>query len=716
MTAKKIENAGRREWERRRIAGGATSVSTAYADGILADHVAAADPHGVYLLEADAPELIRDTIGTALVAGANITITINDGADTITIASTGGGGGGGTAPFSPSTRFEFYEDYVVEDDLILYRLVGTGTVVEAPAEANHPGIYQCSSAASASTSTGWLFEASPGTNTGHAILLDTNTAVFEALVRIPTLLAGGNTGQLRLGFMDEITGAPSNGVHAQYDDTTANWRLFNRNAGVSANVTGGTAVAAGTWTHIRITATSSISELFVNGVSQGTLNTQLPVVPMSWGHQVQKTALTTALTQDVDLTHVYINFNTPRYTGADPAAFLTLADLVPYLTVATAATTYQPLDATLTALAAYNTNGLLTQTAADTFTGRTITGTANEITVANGSGVAGNPTLSLPTALTFTGKTVTGGTFNVALGAVAAPTYSFAGDTNTGMWSPGADTLAFSTAGGQEVTIDPSGRLLLNRTASVAGTGTADSLLQIGVVGAAASLGFHRYQANAFGPFMDLCKSRAATVDTHTVVNSTDNLAGYFGGGSDGSAFIRAGGLTINAAGAVAAGIVPGEVEIETATTAGVLQVGLRVRPDQVVEIPLSHNPTAATGTTPLIASGTYTPTLTNGTNVAASTTAAAQWMRVGNVVHVSGSMSIDPTAASATTIVDISLPIASNFAATTNCNGTGSSITTAAESWGIYGSVANDRAVMQAFATNAANHSVIYHFQYEVL
>lgn len=59
----------------------------------------------------------------------------------------------------------------------------------------------------------------------------------------------------------------------------------------------------------------------------------------------------------------------------------------------------QALDATLTALAAHNTNGLLTQTAADTFTGRTITGTANEVTVANGDGVAGNPTLSLPTPI-----------------------------------------------------------------------------------------------------------------------------------------------------------------------------------------------------------------------------------------------------------------------------------------------------------------------------
>ena len=56
----------------------------------------------------------------------------------------------------------------------------------------------------------------------------------------------------------------------------------------------------------------------------------------------------------------------------------------------------QALDATLTALAAYNTNGILTQTAADTFTGRTITGTTNQVIVTNGDGVAGNPTLSLP--------------------------------------------------------------------------------------------------------------------------------------------------------------------------------------------------------------------------------------------------------------------------------------------------------------------------------
>ena len=69
----------------------------------------------------------------------------------------------------------------------------------------------------------------------------------------------------------------------------------------------------------------------------------------------------------------------------------------------------QPLDATLTALAAYSTNGILVQTAPDTFAGRTLTQPAAGITVTNGDGVAGNPTLALANDLAAVeGLTATG--------------------------------------------------------------------------------------------------------------------------------------------------------------------------------------------------------------------------------------------------------------------------------------------------------------------
>jgi len=49
------------------------------------------------------------------------------------------------------------------------------------------------------------------------------------------------------------------------------------------------------------------------------------------------------------------------------------------------------------------------------------------------------------------------GTIAAALGAVATPSYTFTGDTNTGMWSPSADTIAFSEGGVEAMRISNAG-------------------------------------------------------------------------------------------------------------------------------------------------------------------------------------------------------------------------------------------------------------------
>ncbi len=58
------------------------------------------------------------------------------------------------------------------------------------------------------------------------------------------------------------------------------------------------------------------------------------------------------------------------------------------------------------------------------------------------------------------------GRVSFPLGAVGTPSLYPGTDTNTGLWSPAADTLAWSTNGSERARIDSSGNVLINTTAS----------------------------------------------------------------------------------------------------------------------------------------------------------------------------------------------------------------------------------------------------------
>lgn len=71
------------------------------------------------------------------------------------------------------------------------------------------------------------------------------------------------------------------------------------------------------------------------------------------------------------------------------------------------------------------------------------------------------------------------------------------------------------------------------------------------------------------------------------------------------------------------------------------------------------------------LTSGSYIPVLTLGANVAAAAANVCYWLRVGNVVTVTISITVDPTAATTQTEVVISLPVPSNFTTFSQCTGT---------------------------------------------
>jgi hypothetical protein len=112
---------------------------------------------------------------------------------------------------------------------------------------------------------------------------------------------------------------------------------------------------------------------------------------------------------------------------------------------------------------------------------------------------------------------------------------------------------------------------------------------------------------------------------------------------------------------------------------------------------------------------GTYTPTLFNTTNVSASTAYQCQWFRVGPNVTVSGFIEIDITTASTTTVLGMSIPVASNF--TSNSQGCGGAFGSGGESWRIISDSTNDRiSFSNNTQTNTANVFYTFVFTYRVI
>lgn len=130
---------------------------------------------------------------------------------------------------------------------------------------------------------------------------------------------------------------------------------------------------------------------------------------------------------------------------------------------------------------------------------------------------------------------------------------------------------------------------------------------------------------------------------------------------------------------------------------------------------PTLASPTIS-GTSGNLHSGTYTPTLTNVTNIAASTAYECQYMRVGNVVTVSGRVDIDATAAGSIQM-DMTIPVASNFTNVIYAGGTFYSTTGGvAQGGAIDADATNDRVRFRGVVSDVTNIGYSFSFTYRVM
>lgn len=374
--------------------------------------------------------------------------------------------------------------------------------------------------------------------------------------------------------------------------------------------------------------------------------------------------------------------------------------------------------------------GALSGTTDLTTTGNTILGNASADTLNVGAGGI---------VKDASGNTTLGGILLHQAGSVGAPAITPVGDANTGLWAPAADTYALS-AGGVEVwraistAFHPGGDATLSLglaakryTIGYMGAVSDGALATNELVGSAGTVA--RYGAGSVWTQLLLYANNAARIRIGTTGDLTPEADAAQGCGSATKRFLLCSAQTF-ADGAYATGGFVGS----SGTTArygygsGWTDVAIGpggtdrlhvVSDGRVYGSALHNNAGAVTGTVnQYIASGTYTPTLTNTTNITSSTAYGCQWTRVGNVVTVSGKFDQNVTSASGT-VMGLSLPIASNLTATEQCAGLGMRDLVSGgsnPSVSIRADAANDRAEVWYAPPAGGVQTIIFYLMYLIL
>lgn len=361
----------------------------------------------------------------------------------------------------------------------------------------------------------------------------------------------------------------------------------------------------------------------------------------------------------------------------------------------------QSLDSDLTALAGLASTGLIARTGSGTAAVRTLTAGSNKLSVSNGDGVSGNPTVDVAEAnltLDNIGGTLgiaKGGTGQATAGAAFKALAQYSAKGQIPSYDGSAAALLAVGSDGQVLTADSAETTGLKWTSPLVNPMDSAGDMIVGGSGGAAT----KLDAGSSGQV--LIAQGAASPSWNTLSGDvTINSSGVTAIGS---------GVIVDADINGSAAISGSKLQAASASNAGAVTTGSQTfAGDKTFSGAISASN---------FASGRYTPTLTGISNVASSSAASCIYSRVGNTVTVSGRVNVNTTAGSNTsTTISLTLPIPSNLTAADDVHGTGARQTsTQYEACGIAADTTNDRADISFNASTTGAQNLRFVFQYEV-
>jgi len=276
------------------------------------------------------------------------------------------------------------------------------------------------------------------------------------------------------------------------------------------------------------------------------------------------------------------------------------------------------------------------------------------VTATSFSGSGANLTGVAATSNISTNAIVNSGITTVAAGSASIPSISPTGDTDTGIFFPSADTIAFGEGGSEAARIDSSGRLLLGTSSSRSPSVWSSPLLQVeSTAFTTASISVINNQAADLTPAITIGKSRGTSTGSNTIVQNGDTVGVLNFQGADGNGLLRAAQIAAQIDGTPGSNDMPGRLTFSTtADSASTVTEAMRINNQRELLIgtttrtanggvlqvsngitfPATQSACSDVNTLDDYEEGTYTPIDTSGAGLSFSS-AGGFYTKIGRLV-----------------------------------------------------------------------------------